>query len=98
MLILLCVKMTDMFKILTLSGVINKAYLIKNTFYDEESVNIDDTRIKCLIAGGHGSKIFLDEAQNSCNLGFVELERLCLIIFISLIMVKRWVFILLSNK
>lgn len=65
------------FKILTLSAALNenKVDLIKDTFYDGGSVNVDGARIKCWKAGGHGSETFLEVVQNSCNPGFVELGR-----------------------
>ena len=65
------------FKILTLSAAVNegKVDLLKDTFYDGGSVNVDGARIKCWKAGGHGSQTFLEVVQNSCNPGFVELGR-----------------------
>ena len=65
------------FKILTVSAAVNegKVDLIKDTFYDGGSVNVDGARIKCWKAGGHGSQTFLEVVQNSCNPGFVELGR-----------------------
>ena len=65
------------FKILTLSAAVNegKVDLIKDTFYDGGSVNVDGARIKCWKHGGHGSQTFLEVVQNSCNPGFVELGR-----------------------
>ena len=59
------------FKILTLSAAVNegKVDLIKDTFYDGGSVNVDGARIKCWKHGGHGSQTFLEVVQNSCNLG-----------------------------
>lgn len=63
------------FKILTLSAAVNegKVDLLKDTFYDGGSVNVDGARIKCWKHGGHGSQTFLEVVQNSCNPGFVEL-------------------------
>lgn len=65
------------FKILTISAAINegKVDLIKDTFYDGGSVNVDGARIKCWKHGGHGNQTFLEVVQNSCNPGFVELGR-----------------------
>lgn len=65
------------FKILTLSAAVNegKVDLLKDTFYDGGSVNVDGARIKCWKHGGHGSQTFLEVVQNSCNPGFVELGR-----------------------
>ena len=44
------------FKILTVSAAVNegKVDLLKDTFYDGGSVNVDGARIKCWKAGGHG--------------------------------------------
>lgn len=63
------------FKILTLSAAVNegKVDLLKDTFYDGGSINVDGARIKCWKHGGHGSQTFLEVVQNSCNPGFVEL-------------------------
>lgn len=63
------------FKILTISVAINegKVDLLKDTFYDGGSVNVDGARIKCWKKGGHGAQTFLEVVQNSCNPGFVEL-------------------------
>ena len=65
------------FKILTLSASVNenKVDLLKDTFFDGGSVNVDGARIKCWKRGGHGSQTFLEVVQNSCNPGFVELGR-----------------------
>ena len=65
------------FKILTVSAADNegKVDLLKDTFYDGGSVNVDGARIKCWKAGGHGAQTFLEVVQNSCNPGFVELGR-----------------------
>ena len=65
------------FKILTLSAAVNEGVvdLLKDTFYDGGSVNVDGARIKCWKRGGHGSQTFLEVVQNSCNPGFVELGR-----------------------
>ena len=65
------------FKILTISAAINegKVDLLKDSFFDGGSVNVDGARIKCWKAGGHGSQNFLEVVQNSCNPGFVELGR-----------------------
>ena len=63
------------FKIVTLSTALEekKVDLIKDTFYDSGSVNVDGARIKCWKHGGHGHQTFLEVVQNSCNPGFVEL-------------------------
>ena len=58
------------FKIITLASAIEeeKVDLVKDTFYDGGSVNVDGARIKCWKHGGHGSQTFLEVVQNSCNL------------------------------
>lgn len=63
------------FKIITLASALEegKVDLIKDTFYDGGSVNVDGARIKCWKRGGHGAQTFLEVVQNSCNPGFVEL-------------------------
>ena len=63
------------FKIVTLSASVNEKTvdLVKDTFYDSGSVNVDGARIKCWKKGGHGIQTFLEVVQNSCNPGFVEL-------------------------
>lgn len=65
------------FKIITLASAIEeeKVDLVKDTFYDGGSVNVDGARIKCWKHGGHGAQTFLEVVQNSCNPGFVELGR-----------------------
>ena len=63
------------FKIVTLATSVNEKTvdLVKDTFYDSGSVNVDGARIKCWKRGGHGAQTFLEVVQNSCNPGFVEL-------------------------
>lgn len=63
------------FKIITLASAIEerKVDLVKDTFFDGGSVNVDGARIKCWKHGGHGQQTFLEVVQNSCNPGFVEL-------------------------
>ena len=58
------------FKIITLASAIEeeKVDLVKDTFYDGGSVNVDGARIKCWKHGGHGAQTFLEVVQNSCNL------------------------------
>lgn len=65
------------FKILTVSAAVNEDVvdLVKDTFYDSGSINVDGARIKCWKHGGHGSQTFLEVVQNSCNPGFVELGQ-----------------------
>ena len=58
------------FKIVTLATSVNEKTvdLVKDTFYDSGSVNVDGARIKCWKRGGHGAQTFLEVVQNSCNL------------------------------
>lgn len=59
------------FKIITLASSIEEKTvdLIKESFHDGGSVQVDGARIKCWKRGGHGSQTFLEVVQNSCNLG-----------------------------
>jgi len=59
------------FKIITLASALeeNKVDLDKETFHDGGSVQVENARIKCWKAGGHGHQTFLEVVQNSCNLG-----------------------------
>ena len=65
------------FKIITLASALeeNKVDLDKETFNDSGSVQVENARIKCWKAGGHGHQTFLEVVQNSCNPGFVELGQ-----------------------
>ena len=63
------------FKIITLASSIeeNTIDLLKDTFYDSGSINVEGARIKCWRHGGHGAQTYLQVVQNSCNPGFVSL-------------------------
>ena len=63
------------FKIITLASSIEEKTvdLLKDTFYDSGSVNVEGARIKCWKHGGHGAQTYLQVVQNSCNPGFVSL-------------------------
>ena len=65
------------FKIITLASALeeNKVDLDKETFHDSGSVQVENARIKCWKAGGHGHQTFLEVVQNSCNPGFVALGQ-----------------------
>ncbi len=65
------------FKVVTLSTALQegKVDLNKDTFYDSGHVRVENARIKCWKAGGHGSQSFLQVVENSCNPGFVELGQ-----------------------
>ena len=63
------------FKIVTLSAALEekKVNLFEDTFYDSGSVQVENARIKCWKAGGHGAETYLQVVENSCNPGFVAL-------------------------
>ena len=63
------------FKIITLSAALNEKLvdLDNETFYDGGSVKVENAKIKCWKAGGHGMQTFLQVVENSCNPGFVNL-------------------------
>ncbi len=65
------------FKILTLSASLEEkeVNLFEDHFYDSGSVHVENARIKCWKAGGHGAQTFLNVVENSCNPGFVELGQ-----------------------
>ena len=65
------------FKIITLSSAINenKVNLFEDHYYDGGSINVENARIKCWKAGGHGAETFLQVVENSCNPGFVVLGQ-----------------------
>ena len=59
------------FKIITLSTALeeNLVDLENDTFYDSGHISVENARIKCWKAGGHGEQTFLQVVENSCNLG-----------------------------
>lgn len=65
------------FKIITLAASLeeNVVDLEKDTYYDTGSIQVENARIKCWKAGGHGSQTFLQVVENSCNPGFVVLGQ-----------------------
>ena len=65
------------FKIITLATALeeNLVDLNSDTFYDGGSVHVENARIKCWKAGGHGQQTFLQVVENSCNPGFVNLGQ-----------------------
>ena len=65
------------FKIITLASAINegKVNLFTDTYYDGGSISVENARIKCWKAGGHGAETFLNVVENSCNPGFVVLGQ-----------------------
>lgn len=61
------------FKIITLAASLEEHTidLEKDHYHDSGSIHVENARIKCWKAGGHGSQTFLQVVQNSCNPGFV---------------------------
>lgn len=65
------------FKILTLSSSIEEGLvnLFEEHYHDSGSIQVENARIKCWKAGGHGDQTFLQVVENSCNPGFVVLGQ-----------------------
>lgn len=65
------------FKIVTLAASLEEKVvdLEKDTYHDGGSIQVENARIKCWKAGGHGSETFLEVVENSCNPGFVILGQ-----------------------
>ena len=65
------------FKIITLSASLEEKTidLYKDTFYDSGHIQVENARIKCWKAGGHGAETFLNVVENSCNPGFVVMGQ-----------------------
>lgn len=65
------------FKIITLATALEEKLvdLEKDTYFDGGSINVENARIKCWKAGGHGAETFLQVVENSCNPGFVVLGQ-----------------------
>jgi stage V sporulation protein D (sporulation-specific penicillin-binding protein) len=65
------------FKIITLATALqeNLIDLENDTYYDSGSISVENARIKCWKAGGHGAQTFLQVVENSCNTGFVTLGQ-----------------------
>ena len=62
-------------KITTLAASINEGIvnIFKDTFYDKGSIEVDNAKLHCWKAGGHGLQTYLQVVENSCNPGFVNL-------------------------
>lgn len=58
------------FKIITLASILEEKLidLDKDTFYDSGSIQVENARIRCWKAGGHGAQTYLEVVENSCNL------------------------------
>ena len=58
------------FKIITLATALEEKLvdLDNDTFYDGGSIHVENARIKCWKAGGHGAQTYLQVVENSCNL------------------------------
>ena len=58
------------FKIITLATSLEEGLvdLDKDTFYDSGGITVENARIKCWKAGGHGAQTYLQVVENSCNL------------------------------
>lgn len=65
------------FKITTLAAALEEkeVNLFEDTYYDSGSIQVENARIKCWKAGGHGQETFLNVVENSCNPGFVVLGQ-----------------------
>lgn len=65
------------FKIITLAASIEEKTvdLDKDTFYDGGSIQVENARIRCWKAGGHGAQTYLQVVENSCNPGFVTMGQ-----------------------
>jgi stage V sporulation protein D len=65
------------FKIITLAASLEEKTvdLYNENFNDSGKVTVENARIKCWKAGGHGHQTFLQVVENSCNPGFVALGQ-----------------------
>ena len=65
------------FKIITLAASLNEhiVNLDTETYNDDGSIQVENARIKCWKAGGHGHQTYLQVVENSCNPGFVTLGQ-----------------------
>lgn len=65
------------FKIITLATALeeNLVDLNNDIFHDSGSIHVENARIKCWKAGGHGTQTYLQVVENSCNPGFVTLGQ-----------------------
>jgi len=65
------------FKIITLAASLEEKLvdLEEEHYHDSGSITVENARIKCWKAGGHGNQTFMEVVQNSCNPGFVILGQ-----------------------
>ncbi|MBQ6282238.1 MAG: stage V sporulation protein D [Bacilli bacterium] len=64
------------FKIITLAASLEENTIdFNDTFYDGGSIQVENARIRCWKAGGHGAETFLQVVENSCNPGFVVMGQ-----------------------
>ena len=65
------------FKVITLAASLQEQTinLFKDNYYDSGSIAVENARIKCWKAGGHGAETFLQVVENSCNPGFVVMGQ-----------------------
>ncbi len=65
------------FKIITLASSIEEETinLFEDQYTDTGSISVENARIKCWKAGGHGTQTFLEVVENSCNPGFVVMGQ-----------------------
>lgn len=65
------------FKIITLAASLEEQTinLFNDNYYDSGSIRVENARIKCWKAGGHGAETMLQVVENSCNPGFVVMGQ-----------------------
>lgn len=65
------------FKIITLSASLQEQTinLFNDSYFDGGSIRVENARIKCWKAGGHGAETMLQVVENSCNPGFVVMGQ-----------------------
>ena len=68
--------MVATFKIITLAASLEENTInFNDTFYDGGSIQVENAKIRCWKAGGHGAETFLQVVENSCNPGFVVMGQ-----------------------
>jgi len=65
------------FKIITLAASLQEGIvdLDNDTFSDGGAIQVENARIRCWKAGGHGHQTYLQVVENSCNPGFVTMGQ-----------------------